>query len=238
MNDKLLKTILKDIESYANENLADKYKIYHKKTGHKELGILTPVLRGLMKKYRKEIMLLSFKERKELSLKLYKLKISDYTLFANDILAQSINDFTAKDFGYLDNVLNYFTGWGQIDDFCINVIQPLLKKYPKETLQILERWNKSDNLWERRASVVAFVRKIGESGKYTNECISLCDNLKYDEEGLVLKGIGWALKDSMRGDKDKIIKYIKKLKSEKVSSFIILYAIRDLKEKDRQSILK
>jgi len=234
----LFKKIIKDVETHANKELADKYKIYHKKPGHKELGILMPELRKLMKKHRKEIMQLNFSERKILTLKLYKLKISDYTLFANDILAHSINKFSKKDFKYIDNIVNNFTGWGQIDDFCINILQPLLLKYPKETLQLLKKWNDSVNLWKRRASVVVFVRKIGESGKYTNECISLCDNLKNDNEDLVLKGIGWALKDSMRGDKNKIIKYIKELKRENVSSVITLYAIRDLKGKERQVILK
>ena len=34
-----------------------------------------------------------------------------------------------------------------------------------ETLALLERWNRSPNRWKRRASVVAFVRKVGESGR-------------------------------------------------------------------------
>ncbi len=234
----LFKVITEDIARRADKKIADKYKVYYKKPGHKELGILTPVLRKIMRKYRQDIMQLSFSQRKALALKFYKLPYSDYKLFANDILANSIAEFSVKDYDYLDKALNYFTGWGQVDDFCLNVLQPLLLKYSKTTLQFLKKLNKSENMWKRRASVVTFVRKIGESGKFTKECLKLCDNLKHDKEDLVLKAVGWALKDSMRGNKKEVQGYVKNLRKEQVSTVITLYAVRDLKGRERQSILK
>jgi hypothetical protein len=66
----------------------------------------------------------------------------------------------------LDEHLNHFRGWGPTDDFCINVLQPLLWKYPRQTLALLQQWNRSENPWKRRASVVVFTRKVGASGKF------------------------------------------------------------------------
>lgn len=92
-------------------------------------------------------------------------------------------------------------------------------------------------MWKRRASVVAFVRKIGKSGEFVDEALELCDNLIWDEEDLVRKGVGWALKDNMRGAKMRVLDYVKSLRREGVSSTITLYAIRDLKGKEREEVL-
>ena len=139
---------------------------------------------------------------------------------------------------FLDKALNYFCSWSTIDDFCIDVLQPILLKYPKETLRFLKKWNQSKNMWKRRASVVAFVRKVGESGKFTNEALALCENLIFDKEDLVQKGVGWCLKDVMRGDKKKVFEYAKRLRKRSVPATITLYAIRDLKGTERAEILK
>ncbi|UCG22883.1 MAG: DNA alkylation repair protein, partial [Chloroflexota bacterium] len=54
---------------------------------------------------------------------------------------------------------------------------------------------------------------------------------------LVQKGVGWALKDNLRGDHDKVLAYVKELRRQGVPSTITLYAIRDLKGEERQAVL-
>ena len=86
--------------------------------------------------------------------------------------------------------------------------------------------------------MVAFVRKIGESGDFTNDALELCNNLIWDKEDYVRKGVGWALKDNMRSGKRRVLDYVKSLRRKGVSSVITLYAIRDLKGKEREEVLK
>jgi 3-methyladenine DNA glycosylase AlkD len=85
--------------------------------------------------------------------------------------------------------------------------------------------------------VVAFVRKIGESGEFTEEALRLCENLVGDPEDLVRKGVGWALKDVMRGDRERVLAYVKDLRRRGVSATITLYAIRDLRGAERDEML-
>jgi 3-methyladenine DNA glycosylase AlkD len=129
------------------------------------------------------------------------------------------------------------TGWSHVDDVCISVVQPLLLVHRAETLALLERWNRSPNRWKRRASVVPFVRKIGESGEFTDDALRLCENLVHDAEDLVRKGVGWALKDVMRGDHDRVFAYVKELRQRGVPAVVTLYAIRDLKGAERAEVL-
>jgi hypothetical protein len=51
------------------------------------------------------------------------------------------------------------------------------------------------------------------------------------------RGVGWALKDTMRSDKQRILDYIKDFRRKGVSSTITLYAIRDLKGQEREDVL-
>ena len=83
-----------------------------------------------------------------------------------------------------------------------------------------------------------FARKIGEEGEYVDFLLELCDNLIWDTEDLVRKGVGWALKDNIIGkNRKKILDYVKKLRKMGVSSTITLYAIRKIKGKERKAIL-
>ena len=42
------------------------------------------------------------------------------------------------------------------------------------------------------------------------------------------KGVGWCLKDVMRGDRERVLAYVRGLRKRGVSAVITLYAIRDL----------
>lgn len=93
-------------------------------------------------------------------------------------------------------------------------------------------------MWKKRASVVAFVWKIGASGEFTDLILHLCDNLIWDKEDIVKKGVGWALRDTLSGDKKKVLEYVKSLKRQGVSSVITLYALKDVKGREREDVLK
>ncbi len=105
--------------------------------------------------------------------------------------------------GFLDELLESFRGWGNTDMFCGAVLQPLLEAYTGEVVDLLRRWNASGNRMKRRASVVAFTRCTAKSGRYIDVILALCENLIWDEEDLVRKGVGWALKDNIRADTER-----------------------------------
>ncbi len=181
---------------------------------------------------------LSLDARLQLAKMFYASDFSEQVNFGDAILGLSIEELTPTHFDSLDEIAGFLKNWGKTDWFCIRVVQPLLRKYPKKTLNLLRRWNSSASLWKRRASVVTFTRKIGMSGEFTDEALGLCNNLIWDKEDYVRKGVGWALKDNMRGSKKRVLDCVKSLRRKGVSSVITLYAIRDLKGKEREEVLK
>jgi 3-methyladenine DNA glycosylase AlkC len=212
---------------------------FHKKVGasFKSNGISASQFYQMLKKYRPVFKNLSFGERVALSESFFRSGYGGQMSFGIELLKLNVKDMLSNDIDVLEMASDCLNNWGTVDGFCTGLLQPLLLKYPKEILWLLRRWNKSESLWKRRASVVVFTRRIGKSGKFTNEALELCDALVRDEEDYVRKGVGWALKDTMRGDKKKVLKYVKELRQKGVSSVITLYAIRDLKGPERKRVL-
>lgn len=200
-------------------------------------GLKTDTWRAVMRGFRTRIAALSLDERLGLAKTLFREGEGWLGHSAIYVLALSVRELTPEHFPRLDRMANCFTGWSHVDDFCGSVLQPLLLAHREATLALQERWNRSPNRWKRRASIVAFTRKIGASGNYTAEALRLCENLVRDQEDLVQKGVGWALKDVMRGDRDRVLAYVKDLRRRGISSTITLYAMRDLKGPDRAKLL-
>ena len=190
-----------------------------------------------MRGYRARIKAFSLEDRLDLADELFGMRIGELGHSPIYALALSVRELGPQHFERLDRMADGFTGWSHVDDFCISVLQPLLIAHRAETLELLERWNRSPNRWKRRASVVAFVRKVGESGEFTEEALRLCENLVGDREDLVQKGVGWALKDVMRGDRERVLGYVKELRRRGAPATITLYAIRDLRGPERERVL-
>jgi hypothetical protein len=125
----------------------------------------------------------------------------------------------------------------RLHDFCWSILRVLLERHTDAMLELARRWNADPDPWLRRASVVLFTRKAGESGRFTDVALELCNNLAHDDHDMVRKGVGWALKDVMRADRQRVIEYVKSLRAAGVSSVITLYAVRDLDGPDRQAVL-
>lgn len=153
------------------------------------------------------------------------------------ILSKNISYFTSPHLPLLHTYIQHLYGWSKIDTFILSFVQKLLLIYPDEVLGYVKKWNRSSNSWERRASVVTFTRNVGESGKYTDLVISLCEHLIFDKEDMVQKAVGWALKDNLKGNRKMIVEYIRSLRKRNVSSVITLYAMKDLDQNTRKELL-
>lgn len=236
----LYSEIARQLEERTDVEIASKKTAKAKYFGItiKSYGLKEAQWKGLIESYLGTLRELSLKARLQLAKKFYASEFSEQVNFGDAILELSIEELAPAHFDSLDEIAEFLSNWGETDWFCIRVVQPLLRKYPKQTLELLRKWNSSKSLWKRRASVVAFTRKIGISGEFTDEALELCDNLIWDKEDYVRKGVGWSLKDNMRGAKERVLNYVKSLRRNGVSSVITLYAIRDLKGKEREEVLK
>ena len=210
---------------------------FHQHEEYLSYGLKASEFRQMLKEFRSRFLDLTLQERLELASRFLEEDIGELGHVGLYIITLSAKELSPEHFTYLDGLPEHFRSWSHVDHLALGVLQPLLWRYREETLGLLEEWSRSPIRWKRRASVVTFVRKAAKSGEFTDEVIHLCENLIWDEEDIVQKGVGWALKDNLRSAPGRILPYIKDLRRRGVSSTITLYAIRDLKGKKRQGVL-
>ena len=237
MSEKLIADLHQAIKNTTGRNFPVSDRQFHKHDEYLSYGLKASEFRNLMKEFHLQFLVLSLQKKMDLALDFLKQRVGDLGHVGLYILTLSVKDLGPEHYAYLDSLPVHFKSWSHVDHLALGVMQPLLWKYRKEMLELLDEWSRSPIRWKRRASVVTFVRKVAKSGEFTEEAIHLCENLIWDEEDIVQKGVGWALKDNLRSAPDRLLPYIKDLRRRGVSSTITLYAIRDLKGAERQEVL-
>lgn len=237
MDDTLLDEIHQAIKLAGGQKKPAVEGRYHKHSEYIAYGLKTSDLWAIVKDFKPRYMALALDERLDLSARLLGTGIGEPGHAGLYILGTSANELESTHLPYLDRLIDDFHSWSHVDHFCGSVLQPLMFKFPEETYSQLEKWSQAKNRFRRRTSVVVFTRKVATSGRFTAECLAICDKLIWDQEDIVRKGVGWALKDNMASAPEIIVDYVKKLRRLGVSSTITLYAIRKLEEEKRLEVL-
>ncbi|OGS71025.1 MAG: hypothetical protein A2Y96_02315, partial [Firmicutes bacterium RBG_13_65_8] len=173
---------------------------FHRHDEYVSYDISTPAFSAILKRFRPSFLGLSLEERTSLAARLLSANIGELGHAGIHLLALSVEDLGPGHLPVLDCLMEDFHSWTHVDHLCADVLQPLLLRYPAETLSWMDRWSQSPNRFKRRCAVVPFTRKVGESGHFTSEALRLCARLAWDREDIVRKGVGWALKDCMRSE--------------------------------------
>jgi 3-methyladenine DNA glycosylase AlkD len=238
MRNSLIYDLRRTIETAARCNKPEPERRFHKHDEYLSYGLKTPDFREIMKRFRPRVMRLSLRRRLDMAALLLSEHIGELGHAGIHIVALSVDELRSQHLSTLDGLVEDFRSWSHVDHFCGDVMQPLLVRYPKETLALLKEWNHAPIRWKRRASVVTFTRRIARSAGFVDEALELCENLIRDKEDIVLKGVGWALKDNLRWAPERVLPYVKDLRRRGVPSTITLYAIRALKGPERRAILR
>lgn len=204
---------------------------------YKSYGVRAAGKKEIISKHKNSILLLTQNQQISLATKLMTSRYGEQQSVALFILEENLNYFDPGKFQKLDKLIRCIHGWSKVDSFTGLFLREILFNYPDEFIPLVRRWNKEKDIWLKRTSVVLFTRKVAKSGKFTFIALEMADHLKLNKEPLVLKGIGWLLKDLMKTDKERIFNRIKQWRKEGVSSILTLYAIKDLKGQEREEVL-
>ncbi|MBR9682684.1 MAG: DNA alkylation repair protein [Candidatus Aenigmarchaeota archaeon] len=201
------------------------------------LGVRTPVMRKIGKKYFKNIKDLEKKEIFNLCEQLLKTSYNEESHMAFQWAYEIKKQYTKDDFKIFERWLKtYVTNWGMCDDFCTHSFGYLISQYP-EFIQNIKGWTKSKNRWVRRASAVVFISNgwryyVGK--KYFPTIFYIAEQLLTDEDDLVQKGYGWMLKTASLSREKEIFDFVMKNKKE-MPRTALRYAIehmpRNMKDK-------
>jgi len=97
--------------------------------------------------------------------------------------------------------------WDYVDEVATHRIGPLLARYPETIRPELRVWSRDDNLWKRRAAILA---QIGFKANTDEELLFACigPNLS-DRDFFIRKAIGWALREYAKTNASAVRRFVR-----------------------------
>ena len=180
-------------------------------------GVKMPVIRSVLHQWHKEFVEnnLTVERQMELALALFYEKYTEDKLagilFLQEILLPAGAIRYEKD---IDRFAALFIAggiydWNVCDWLCMKVLGPLIQKEGQQCAGRISKWRSAENLWQARASLVAFV-KVAEDRSYYPLVQRSCETLIKREERFAKTAAGWILHDISKYDKSFVKKLIKK----------------------------
>jgi 3-methyladenine DNA glycosylase AlkD len=197
------------------------------------LGIVVPKLRKISKEFWKTTSLLEIQ-------KLLDSKIHEERLLALFMLVEKYKlakknikiDERKKMFEfYLANTSN-INNWDLVDLSAPNIVGDYLLEKDR---RVLYKLVKSDNLWERRISILSTFAFIRE--KDFEDSLKIADILLLDKHDLIHKAVGWMLREIGKRDVE-VLRGFLKGRYKKMPRTMLRYAIEKFDEKERKKWLK
>lgn len=231
----MLKQIISDLKKSSNPEKAKLLARFFKTgkgeygEGDKFVGIMVPQQRQIVKKYFKDIDLTEINS-------LLKNKIHEYRLTALLMLAEKFKKADEEDkkeyFDFYLKNTKYINNWDLVDVTCPRIVGIYLLYNDRSILYKLAR---SNNLWEKRISIISTFAFI-DNNEF-QDSLKIAEILVLDKHDLIQKAVGWTLREvgkkNQRIEEEFLKKYLKVL-----GRTALRYAIEKFPEEKRQSYLK
>jgi 3-methyladenine DNA glycosylase AlkD len=125
--------------------------------------------------------------------KLWEMNYMEHCFVACDWCYNMRKQFVEADFKLFESwVKNYISNWATCDTFCNHSMGEFVVKFPDYVAE-LKKWSKSNNRWVKRASAVSLIIPA-KKGLFLKDIFEIADTMLMDEDDMVQKGYGWALK--------------------------------------------
>lgn len=101
----------------------------------------------------------------------------------------------------------HLADWNVCDWFCVKVLGPLIAREGEPCARAISAWREAENLWQARASAVAFVR-VADERAYHPLIAASCTSLIRREERFAKTAVGWILRDVSKQDRDLVLGFV------------------------------
>ncbi len=196
--------------------------------GDKFLGVSMPDQRAIAKKYYKTA---SY----EVIEKLLASKIHEHRMVGLLLLVykyEKTDEDKEKIYKFYLKNLKAVNNWDLVDVTTPNIIGAFLLDKNKD---LLYKFARSTNLWEKRISILATFRFIKHNK--LQDTIKIAEILVNDEHDLIHKAVGWMLRELGKKDQPLLETFLKK-HYKTMPRTMLRYSIERFEESKRQKYLK
>lgn len=121
--------------------------------------------------------------------------------------------------------------WDLVDVTCRHIVG----EHVRDNREVLFELAKSDNLWERRVSIISTFAYIAHGDASTS--LELAELLLHDHEDLMHKAVGWTLREVGKRCDEQLLRDFLDRHAHDMPRTALRYAIEHLPEIDRQYYL-
>jgi 3-methyladenine DNA glycosylase AlkD len=139
-------------------------------------------------------------------------QILEEKVMAVFLLERQTKNFGENEFQLFASWLERVTSWADHDALAHYLLAPMVAAKPARCRQVF-LWAKSRNRWRRRAACVALIRGTREQ-RFFPQIVRLSNQLLQNEEedDMVLKGLGWLLRETAKADPERTVPYLMKIR--------------------------
>jgi 3-methyladenine DNA glycosylase AlkD len=106
----------------------------------------------------------------------------------------------------------YIRDWSVCDWFCVKVLGPLVEEQGEGCARAISEWREAESVWQRRASVVAFVNLASKGDQnfpgFTEMVLDNCSHLLGSQERFAQTGVGWVLRELSRSEERRVVGFV------------------------------
>ncbi|MGF1757239.1 DNA alkylation repair protein [Photobacterium sagamiensis] len=175
------------------------------KTEQPFYGVKTPQRRLIFKQAREHTIVSDFTQYRRLVLWLWSGVYREELYLAMDV-AEYYKEFrTEEAFAIYEEMLQSADNWDTVDKLSSNLIGELVRTHRAFEAKLIE-WRQSDNMWFRRASLLAHLKHKSETNLPLLEETILM--LAHEKEFFIRKAIGWVLREYSKTDPEYVSQFV------------------------------
>jgi 3-methyladenine DNA glycosylase AlkD len=133
-------------------------------------------------------------------------EVLEEKVFAVSLLQTVTDELGDAEFKLFESWLDRISSWADHDALVHYLIAPMIASKPFRTAFIF-RWAKSKNRWHRRAACVALIQGTRQK-LFFSQIVRLSNMLLSDGDDMVLKGLGWLLRETAKANPKHTIPYL------------------------------
>ena len=177
--------------NHADEKQAIASKSYLRNQ-FEHYGIKAAQRRNICRAFMKENTL-SYSELPAMAKECWKLPQREWQYFSVELIASLKKEWDEKIIGLIEWLIIKKSWWDSVDHIASELTGPYFSKFPNQIRQVTNAWNKSDNIWLQRSSIMfqKSYREKTNSVLLTRYILRLSDS----HEFFIQKAIGWALRE-------------------------------------------
>ncbi len=178
-------------------------------------GLYTPQRRALCKNHYRQYPVAGKKELEAIVKECFTLAERDYQYFGIELFTFHKKSWTASSIKLIEHCIITKSWWDSVDHIASEWTGPYFKLFPENMVPVTSRWNRSDNMWLQRSSIMfQKAYKKNTDTALLSEYILHCRNSK---EFFIQKAIGWALREYSKTDPGWVKNFVKKNKLARLS---------------------